>query len=152
MPFVTCPECEHESVAPRELIGLEWACPKCGSSFVVEDGDPRAPLRRRKRNRRGPWVAMFFLCLSGLFVFGLMAFAVSHAEVARNDGNNALLIAALLIFGLLIYLFPTLIATLRGHNNTVPIFVINLFFGWSLLGWVVALVWATINPRKDRRR
>lgn len=80
MPFVTCPDCDAESTAPRELIGLEWTCPKCGVSFVVEDDVPRAPLRRRKRDSAGPWVAMGALLIASLFVFGILAYAVSRAS------------------------------------------------------------------------
>jgi hypothetical protein len=42
----------------------------------------------------------------------------------------------------LLYLLPTAIAFSRGHKDTGPIFLVDLFLGWSLVGWVVALVWA----------
>jgi hypothetical protein len=40
------------------------------------------------------------------------------------------------------YLLPTTIAIIRKRTNSVAIFVLNLFLGWTLIGWVVALVWA----------
>jgi len=40
------------------------------------------------------------------------------------------------------YLLPTTIAIIRRRTNTMAIFVLNLFLGWTLVGWVVALVWA----------
>jgi len=40
------------------------------------------------------------------------------------------------------YFLPWFIAWGRGHNNTVAIFVLNLFLGWTFLGWVFALVWS----------
>lgn len=40
------------------------------------------------------------------------------------------------------YFLPTLIAILRGRTNIMSIMVLNLFLGWTLLGWVVSLVWA----------
>jgi len=40
---------------------------------------------------------------------------------------------------LLLYFMPSLIAILRGHRNAGSIIVINLFFGWSIAGWVIAL-------------
>lgn len=40
------------------------------------------------------------------------------------------------------YLLPTTIAIIRRRTNTTAIFVLNLFLGWTLVGWVVALVWA----------
>lgn len=43
---------------------------------------------------------------------------------------------------LFIYFFPAVVARWRGHQSTMAIFVLNLFLGWTVLGWVVALVWA----------
>jgi hypothetical protein len=43
------------------------------------------------------------------------------------------------------YLFPAIIAKCRKHNNYSAILVLNLFLGWSFLGWIVALVWASTN-------
>lgn len=40
------------------------------------------------------------------------------------------------------YLLPTTIAIIRRRTNTMAIFVLNLFLGWTLVGWVVALVWS----------
>lgn len=40
------------------------------------------------------------------------------------------------------YLFPTLVALGRGKKNSAAIGVLNVFLGWTFLGWVVALVWA----------
>lgn len=47
-----------------------------------------------------------------------------------------------IIMGLSLYFLPTIIAGSRGHQNTVPIFLINLFLGLTLVGWVIALAWA----------
>lgn len=44
---------------------------------------------------------------------------------------------------LLLYFVPTIIAGFRGHRNGVSIFVINLFLGWTFVGWVIALAWAS---------
>lgn len=36
------------------------------------------------------------------------------------------------------YFLPTIIAVRRGRQ-VGPVAVINVFFGWSLIGWVVAI-------------
>ena len=41
-----------------------------------------------------------------------------------------------------LYFVPTLVASRRDHHQRTPIFVLNLFLGWTFLGWVVALVWS----------
>lgn len=48
----------------------------------------------------------------------------------------------LVIAALAAYLFPALVAGFREHKNGNSIAVLNLLLGWTLLGWVVALVWA----------
>ncbi len=50
----------------------------------------------------------------------------------------AILITILSLF----YFLPVAIAFNRRRANTGAIFALNLFLGWSLIGWVVALVWA----------
>jgi hypothetical protein len=52
---------------------------------------------------------------------------------------------ALVIIVLAIYFLPTIVAGRRYHNNMMAIFVVNLFLGWTFLGWVGALVWSCTN-------
>ncbi|MEN9846409.1 MAG: hypothetical protein RIS36_1556 [Pseudomonadota bacterium] len=40
------------------------------------------------------------------------------------------------------YILPSVIARLRNHKNTNSLFIINLFFGWTILGWVICLAWS----------
>ncbi|ROM94674.1 hypothetical protein BK658_17670 [Pseudomonas brassicacearum] len=40
------------------------------------------------------------------------------------------------------YMLPTIEAWLREHPNLTSIALLNLFLGWTLLGWVAALVWS----------
>jgi ABC-type sugar transport system permease subunit len=42
----------------------------------------------------------------------------------------------------LFYFLPFAIAFNRKRVNAGAIFALNLFLGWSLIGWVIALVWA----------
>lgn len=51
----------------------------------------------------------------------------------------------LIIFAIALYFIPTIISISKGRDNTVAIFVLNLFLGWSFIGWIVALVWAVSN-------
>jgi hypothetical protein len=48
----------------------------------------------------------------------------------------------LLLIVLLLYLLPGIIAGNRFHPQAVPIIIINIFLGWTLIGWVAALAWA----------
>jgi hypothetical protein len=44
-----------------------------------------------------------------------------------------------------IYFAPAIVAAMRSHRQTAAIVLLNLFLGWTLVGWVVALVWAAMN-------
>lgn len=49
------------------------------------------------------------------------------------------------VIAVALYFLPTIIG--MHKRNTGAIFVLNLFLGWTLVGWVVALVWAlTAEP------
>lgn len=66
-------------------------------------------------------------------------------------GLPILLLVVLAIVALVIHFLPTLVAWNRHVDNFLWIFLINFFFGWTLIGWVVALVWAmTDTPRYGR--
>lgn len=53
----------------------------------------------------------------------------------------------LILLGLATYFLPTIVALMTGKGNTLAIFVLNLFLGWTLVGWVVALVWACTKSK-----
>lgn len=46
-----------------------------------------------------------------------------------------------------LYFLPFLV----GYNkkNAVSIFLLNFFLGWTFIGWVVALIWATSKDKED---
>lgn len=48
----------------------------------------------------------------------------------------------MLIVGFLIYFLPTIVALSRGHLSALAIFLLNLFLGWTLIGWLLALIWS----------
>ena len=60
-----------------------------------------------------------------------------------------LIIIFLFIIFLIIYFLPTIVAISRCHKQSIPIFAINLLLGTTLLFWVIAFVWATLNDEKD---
>jgi hypothetical protein len=45
-------------------------------------------------------------------------------------------------FGFVMYFLPTIIALIRSKRDITAILLLNLFLGWTVIGWVVALVWA----------
>jgi hypothetical protein len=48
----------------------------------------------------------------------------------------------LLVISLCIYFVPSIIAAVRSHQSRMAIFAVNLLFGWTGLGWLVAFIWS----------
>jgi hypothetical protein len=44
--------------------------------------------------------------------------------------------------GFVMYFLPTIIAFARNKRDTTAILLLNFFLGWTMIGWIVALVWA----------
>ena len=55
------------------------------------------------------------------------------------------LIVLLIISSL--YFIPTIIAFSRKRNNRTAIFILNLFLGWTFVGWIASLVWACVADK-----
>ena len=56
----------------------------------------------------------------------------------------------LFFFGACFYLLPAVISIVRRTGHGVAIRVINIFFGWTVLGWIAALIWSIVEaPQKS---
>jgi hypothetical protein len=44
--------------------------------------------------------------------------------------------------GTVMYFLPTIIAAIKSKRDTLAIFLLNFFLGWSVIGWIIALIWA----------
>jgi len=51
-----------------------------------------------------------------------------------------------LIIVALLYFIPTFIVLCNKHSNAIAIFCLNLFLGWTVVGWFVCLIWAVVRP------
>lgn len=77
---------------------------------------------------------------SGLCVYTQMIIS----KTRRTMKNTLAVLLSILSVG---YLIPTTIAIMRSRSNTGSIFVVNLFLGWTLIGWVVALAWSVATDK-----
>lgn len=64
--------------------------------------------------------------------------------VTADIGGGVLLLIVLLI----LYFLPAAVASARDHHNKNAIFLLNIFLGWTFLGWVIALIWSATGIRK----
>lgn len=44
----------------------------------------------------------------------------------------------------LLYFLPTIVASNRGHS-VGGVLLLNLFFGWTGIGWIALLLWALLS-------
>lgn len=52
---------------------------------------------------------------------------------------SILLVCGLLLF---LYLLPGIAATYYSASNNTSVLLINIFFGWSIIGWFIAMMLA----------
>jgi hypothetical protein len=52
---------------------------------------------------------------------------------------------AILFLIIVFYLLPCVIASTRKTGHQGAIFFINMLFGWTVLGWIAALIWAVVE-------
>jgi len=46
------------------------------------------------------------------------------------------------LVGLALYFLPTIIVLARRKKNVVGPILVNVLLGWTVIGWIVALIWA----------
>lgn len=83
--------------------------------------------------------------LAGAVVLAVVALTLAPRYI-DDFGTTvwAYLIWAVLIAG---YFLPTIIAGRRKHHNLGAIIAVNLLLGWTLLGWLIALIWSLTAVR-----
>ncbi|MFR5509139.1 MAG: superinfection immunity protein [Clostridia bacterium] len=69
----------------------------------------------------------------------------------KSMGRNIVELVILGIILLLIDLIPTVIAIKRKHTQKVAIILVNIFLGWTLIGWIGCLIWVFIDPNKNEQ-
>jgi hypothetical protein len=98
--------------------------------------------------------------LIGAALAVVMVLVVVHSVSRHEPGTHAIYKAApvqpwpvvggvmgvvFLILGVVVYFVPAIVADRRKHNNRLAIGILNFFLGWTVVGWVGALVWACTN-------
>ena len=56
-----------------------------------------------------------------------------------------------LILFLAIYFVPSIISITNKHPSAIFIVPLNLFLGWTVVGWIVALVWSVKGGNNEVR-
>lgn len=114
---------------------------------------PHTLPTRPRRTAKVLWFAVLaFLALATVFLATPYMVAFAHDTLATKGGaespDAAIILAGTIgvVFVLGLYFLPSVIALARSHHNAAAITVLNFLLGWTLLGWVAALVWALTSP------
>ncbi len=67
---------------------------------------------------------------------------VTTAQASPGISGTLMGVILLMLFSLI----PAIIAFSRRHANAVPIALTGILFGWTLIGWGVALIWSFTTP------
>ena len=86
-----------------------------------------------------------------VFLLGLLAVTVTSCVPAPWDMPRwfgfgfSIFTLPFALVGLAVYFLPTIIAAARHAKNFVIILLVNIFAGWTGVGWIVALVWSLVD-------
>jgi len=47
-----------------------------------------------------------------------------------------------------LHFLPTFVALLRRNQHTLLIFILNILVAWTVIGWIVLLVWAAVGEER----
>lgn len=87
----------------------------------------------------GAWVSKGGDCTEATGARIDRLFGDASGPSAADGLGTAILVS---IAAIAAYFFPTIVAASRHHANASAIVVLNLLLGWTVLGWIGALVWA----------
>ena len=80
--------------------------------------------------------------LFGLIVLTVISFGIGSG----NNSIAAVFSGVFFLSAIALYFLPTIEARLNNNSNSMSVFLVNFFLGWTLVGWVVALAWAHKKP------
>lgn len=85
--------------------------------------------------------------ITGAGVLGAAFLYRPEVALAATNGDTEsaayiVIVLMMIAVGLVFYFLPTIIASSRDVPFTFVIFLLNLFFGWTLFVWLVILVWS----------
>ena len=65
--------------------------------------------------------------------------------------SNGVLVPIVLgiIIGIVVYFIPSYVAHQNNHIQKTPILILNIFLGWTFIGWLIALIWATMKNKNS---
>lgn len=159
-----CPHCGALHGCRSDQQGDLTRCGICHSEITIPEGFDVIPdihvredsIRSGIVSRRVPQTngGTYASIVVGLLVIAIALWALLSLDPRETDVSPVTGLlggAGLLVLAIGLYVIPVVIACRRGHPNALPIAVLTLLLGWSLVGWVAALVWSLTAIPSPRR-
>lgn len=140
----SCPDCGRSFSVDKSLSGQSAKCPTCHAALRV----PVEALREASKDEAARW----WIIVRPTVYLVVIAAALTCIYVIANKTKAteaALIQVGFVVFIAAVYFIPTVVARSRKHHNATAIFALNLFLGWTFLGWVASLVWALTSTPKS---
>jgi len=87
------------------------------------------------------------LSVAALFFIGYLIFSFAPSKGFNFQYTPVSLIG--FAIGLALVLLPSILAAYSDHPKFVWVMLVNIFFSWTIIFWVVALIWS-LSGWKDR--
>ena len=90
---------------------------------------------------------MFVVRFIVLIFFSYYGFIMGQTPSDQLNNFGAFIAGSFFVLAPALYLLPTFEAWNNDNPNLQSIALLNVFLGWSLIGWVAAIVWAFKKTR-----
>ena len=138
---IYCPQCEAENPEDAPLCGL------CGHLLNATPTSDVVRVRHRRHFSRATWIWLSI----GAAVLTFFIWGLARGGLLADVNWFLVIVYIAMVGGAVVFsIIPGLVASSRNHNNATAIWMISLLFGWTLLGWGIAMVWAVSNPPQVR--
>jgi predicted membrane protein len=96
------------------------------------------PPNSKRSSSRGATIALVVVGVLCAVILATKGQQPSAPPIAEQ-------LVSLLVWGVILalYMLPAIVATRRRHRNRQAITVLNALLGWTVLGWIAALIWAS---------
>ena len=131
-----------------EDAGRTIRCPTCQSDILLqmdyeaEAAEPQVPPKRYRLNFRRLLTSKWTWVVVGLLAFIILIILAPQLIMI-------VILPAIWLFPVAVYFLPCFVG--RHKRNVQAIAVLNLLLGWTIIGWIIALVWAcTLDPEEPK--
>jgi hypothetical protein len=87
-----------------------------------------------------------------LYRFSRFRLAAARLPSERGGAMSNILEGVVSVAAVSVYLAPSMIADVRNRSDSLAISLVNVLLGWTVVGWIAALMWARRTDNEDVSR